>query len=429
MHREKVLCLLASKSGGSMFMTAVTSHARRRFLQFLAQSPLAYALGAALPLRELAAQDDAVLSGGLKWADLIKSPDQALNVWDFEPVMRNNVGAHHYAYMAQGADDFGTIAANRAGFKKIGLRPQRLVDVTHIDLSLELFGQRYASPILLCPVGAQQSFHPEGEVAAARAAKTKNQLQILSTVANYSVEDVSKARGAPIWFQLYPTTNWDVTLGMIKRAEHAGCTALALTVDVPARNLEPSARFDREHNALCQACHEAGVVGAYKAKHMFDGVDLKGVNMTVAGLTWDYVDKLKHATTMKVLVKGVVTREDAARALAHGADGIIVSNHGGRADETLRGSIESLPEVLEAVNGRVPVVVDSGVRRGTDAFKALALGATAVGIGRPYIWGLGAFGQPGVERVLDILNRELEIVMKQMGTTSLAKITRSSLQI
>jgi 4-hydroxymandelate oxidase len=429
MRREKVLCLLASNSGGSTFMTAVTSHARRRFLQFLAQSPIAYALGASLPLQELAAQDDAVLSGGLKWADLIKSPEQALNVWDFEPVMRNNVGAHHYAYMAQGADDFGTIAANRAGFKKIGLRPQRLVDVSHIDMSLELFGQRYASPILLCPVGAQQSFHPEGEVAVAHAAKTKNQLQILSTVANYSVEDVSKARGAPIWFQLYPTTSWDVTLGMIKRAEHAGCTALALTVDIPARNLEPSARFDRDHNALCQACHETGLVGAYKGKHMFDGVDLKGVNMTVAGLTWDYVDKLKHATTMKVLVKGVVTREDAARALAHGADGIIVSNHGGRADETLRGTIESLPEVLEAVNGRVPVVLDSGVRRGTDAFKALALGATAVGIGRPYIWGLGAFGQPGVERVLDILNRELEIVMKQMGTTSLAKISRGSLQL
>jgi isopentenyl diphosphate isomerase/L-lactate dehydrogenase-like FMN-dependent dehydrogenase len=410
-------------------MTADTSRARRRFLQFLAQSPVAYALGASLPLRELAAQDDAVLSGALKWTDLIKSPEQALNVWDFEPVMRNNVGAHHYAYMAQGADDFGTIAANRAGFKKIALRPQRLVDVSHIDMSVELFGQRFASPIFLCPVGAQQSFHPEGEVAVARAAKTKNQLQVLSTVANYSVEDVSKARGAPIWFQLYPTTNWDVTLGMVKRAEHAGCTALALTVDVPARNLEPSARFDREHNPLCQGCHEAGLVGAYKAKHMFDGVDLKGVNMTVAGLTWDYVDKLKHATTMKVLVKGVVTREDASRALAHGADGIVVSNHGGRADETLRGTIDSLPEVLEAVNGRVPVVVDSGFRRGTDVFKALALGANAVGIGRPYIWGLGAFGQPGVERVLDILNRELEIVMKQMGATSLTKITRSSLQL
>jgi isopentenyl diphosphate isomerase/L-lactate dehydrogenase-like FMN-dependent dehydrogenase len=417
-------------------METHTSRVRRQFLRFLAQSPLAYALAGTLPLRELAAQDrplatqdDAVLSGGLKWTDLIKSPAEARNVWDFEPVMRNTVAPQHYAYMAQGADDFGTIAANRAGFKKIALRPQRLVDVTKIDLSLELFGQRYASPILLCPVGSQQSFHPEGEVAAARAARTKNQLQILSTVTNYSVEDVTKARGAPIWFQLYPTTSWDVTLGMVKRAERAGCTAIAMTVDVPARNLEPSARYDREHSPACLACHQPGVEGAYKAKHMFDGVDLKGVNMTVAGLTWDYVDKLKHATSMKVLVKGIVTREDAARCVAHGADGIVVSTHGGRADETLRGSIDSLPEVLEAVNGRVPVIVDSGFRRGTDVFKALALGATAVGIGRPYIWGLGAFGQAGVERVLDILNRELEIVMKQMGTTSLAKITRSSLQL
>ena len=413
-----------------------TSRARRRFLQFLAESPLAYALGVALPLRELAAQeralaaqDDAVLGGALKWPELIKSADEALNVWDFEPVMRNAVGAHHYAYMAQGADDLGTIAANRAGFKKIELRPQRLVDVAHVDMSIELFGQRYASPILLCPIGAQQAFHPEGEVAVARAAKAKNALQVLSTVANYSVEDVSKARAAPIWFQLYPTTSWDLTLGMVKRAERAGCTALALTVDLPARNLEPIARFDRDHNPLCLACHEVGVVGAYKAKPMFDSADLKKVNMGVAGLTWDYVDKLKHATTMKVLVKGIVTREDAARCLAHGADGLVVSNHGGRADETLRATIESLPEVLEAVNGRVPVIVDSGFRRGTDVFKALALGATAVGVGRPYIWGLGAFGQAGVERVLEILNRELRIVMMQMGTTSLAKISRSSLQL
>jgi isopentenyl diphosphate isomerase/L-lactate dehydrogenase-like FMN-dependent dehydrogenase len=240
---------------------------------------------------------------------------------------------------------------------------------------------------------------------------------------------VSKARGAPIWFQLYPTTNWDLTLGMVKRAERAGCTALALTVDLPARNLEPIARFDRDHNPLCRACHEPGVEASYRAKHMFDGADLKNINMGVAGLTWDYVDKLKHATTMKVLVKGIVTREDAARCLAHGADGIIVSNHGGRADETLRATIESLPEVLEAVNGRVPVIVDSGFRRGTDVFKALALGATAVGVGRPYIWGLGAFGQAGVERVLDILVRELRIVMMQMGATSLDKISRSSLQL
>ena len=413
-----------------------TSRARRRFLRFLAQSPLAYALAGALSLRELAAQqrglaaqDDAVLGGALEWTGLIKSAEEALNVFDFEPVMRNAVGAHHYAYMAQGADDLGTIAANREGFKKIQLRPQRLVDVTHVDMSIELFGQRYASPILLCPVGAQQAFHPDGEVAVARAAKAKNALQVLSTVTDYSVEDVSKARGAPIWFQLYATSNWDVTQRMIKRAERAGCTALAFTVDLPARNLEPIARFDRDHNPLCLACHEPGVEASYRAKHMFDGVDVRAMNMGVAGLTWDYVDKLKHATTMKVLVKGIVTREDAARCLAHGADGIVVSNHGGRADETLRATIDSLPEVLEAVNGRVPVIVDSGFRRGTDVFKALALGATAVGIGRPYIWGLGAFGQAGVERVLEILNRELRIVMMQMGATSVAKVSRRSLQL
>jgi isopentenyl diphosphate isomerase/L-lactate dehydrogenase-like FMN-dependent dehydrogenase len=150
--------------------------------------------------------------------------------------------------------------------------------------------------------------------------------------------------------------------------------------------------------------------------------------MGIAGMTWDYVDKLKSATSMKVLVKGIVTAEDAALCVRHGADGVIVSNHGGRADETLRGTIESLPEVLDAVQGKVPVIVDSGFRRGTDIFKALALGAHAVGVGRPYLWGLGAFGQPGVEKVLDILMRELKIVMQQMGTTSIANIARSSLQ-
>jgi isopentenyl diphosphate isomerase/L-lactate dehydrogenase-like FMN-dependent dehydrogenase len=151
--------------------------------------------------------------------------------------------------------------------------------------------------------------------------------------------------------------------------------------------------------------------------------------MGLNGLTWSYVDQLKKATTMKVMLKGIVTREDAVRCLEHGVDGIVVSNHGGRADETGRGAIESLPEVLAAVRGRVPVFVDSGFRRGTDIFKALALGAKAVGIGRPYIWGLGAFGQEGVEKVIDILMRELRIVMMQMGTPNLAKISRSSLEL
>jgi isopentenyl diphosphate isomerase/L-lactate dehydrogenase-like FMN-dependent dehydrogenase len=415
-------------------MTIDPRAARRQLLRFLLPSPLL--CGAAAELASFSAraqerpgQDDAVLSGALKWTELIKSPDEALNVWDFEPVMRNAVPVGHYAYMAQGSDDFGTIRANRRGFDKIQLRPRRLVDTTHVDMSVEIFGQRYASPIFLCPVGALQMFHPEGEVAAARAAKAKNALQAVSTVANYSVEDVAAARGAPGWFQLYATDNWDATLGMIKRAERAGCTALALTVDIPARNLEPSARFfNRANDPRCQGCHTAGST-PWSLRHMFDGVDMTKTQMGSAFLTWDYVNKLKSATSMKVLIKGIVTEDDAKLAIEHGADGVIVSNHGGRSDESLRGTIEALPEVVAAVRGRVPVIVDSGFRRGTDVFKALALGAHAVGIGRPYLWGLGAFGQAGVEKVLDLLNRELRIVMQQMGATSLTGISRSSLQL
>jgi 4-hydroxymandelate oxidase len=416
-----------------MMPTDTRAESRRQFLRFLAGSPLLCGLGGTLLARVAAAQtrseEDAVLSGALAFKDVIKSVEEALNVWDFEAAMHARVNAGHYAYMAQGADDFGTIAANRAGFQKIKLRPSRLVDVGKIDMSTEIFGQKLSSPIFLCPVGAQQMFHPEGEVAVARAAKTKNTLQALSTVTNYSVEDVAAARGAPGWYQLYSTSDWPSTLKQIKRAEAAGCTALAWTVDIPARNLEPSSRFDRDHDPLCQACHSGPADAAWKLRPMFNGIDMKTVRMGLAGLTWSYVEQLKKATTMKVLIKGVVTGEDAARCIEHGADGIVVSNHGGRADETLRATIDSLPEVIAAVRGRVPVFVDSGFRRGTDVFKALALGAAAVGVGRPYIWGLGAFGQQGVEKVIDILQRELRIVMTQMGAPSLKQISRSSLEM
>jgi isopentenyl diphosphate isomerase/L-lactate dehydrogenase-like FMN-dependent dehydrogenase len=396
---------------------------RRRLLRFLAESPLLYAgVSSAVPLGWAAAQE---LSGQ---GVMIDTLDEALNVFDLEVAMKSRINAGHWAYMAQGSDDSGTIAANRAAFAKIQLRPQRLVDTRTVDISVELFGERYDAPIFLCPVGAQGAFHHEGELAVARAAKSKNALQILSTVTNFSVEDVAEARGAPIWFQLYPAGDWDVTKRIVKRAENAGCKALAFTVDLPARNLEPIARYRRDQNEFCMACHTPGYEASMRTKPMFDGVDLSTMGgMGIGGLTWDYVSRLKDATSMRVLVKGIVTGEDAERCVERGADGVIVSNHGGRADETLRGSIESLPEVLAAVGGRVPVIVDSGFRRGTDIFKALALGATAVGVGRPYLWGLGAFGQPGVERVLDILERELLIVMRQMGAASLANISPSSL--
>ena len=387
---------------------------RRSLLRFLAGSPLAYGLGLGLRADEAFAQSDG----------LIEEAAHAVNVFDFEAYVKRHMPIGHYTYMAYGADDSAMLEVNREGFRKIGLRPRRLNGVSTVDTSIELFGERYAAPIFLAPCGAQQAFHPEGEVAAARAARARNALQILSTVTNRSVEDVAAARGAPIWFQLYPTSDWNVTRTMIRRAEEAGCTALALTVDIPARNMEESARLRRETNPACTSCHTGD---AWSAKAMFAGVDMSRLRMTTAGLTWDYVDRLKDATSMKVLVKGIVTADDALIALEHGVDGIIVSNHGGRAEASGISSIESLREVVPAVQSRVPVLVDSGFRRGTDIFKALAIGAHAICIGRPYLWGLGAFGQAGVERVLEILTRELEIVMTQMGTASLAEITPSSI--
>jgi isopentenyl diphosphate isomerase/L-lactate dehydrogenase-like FMN-dependent dehydrogenase len=405
----------------------VRAESRRQFLRFLAESPLLYGMGGALAAATAYAQEDAALSGAYDFKGMIKSPDEALNVWDFETVMRARLDPGHVAYLAQGSDDLGTIAANRTGFKKIGLRPRRLADVGNPDMSVDLFGQRLSSPVFLCPVGAQLMFHDEGEIAVARAAKTKNSLQVLSTVANSSVEDVAAARGASGWLQLYSTSDWPTTQGMLKRAEDAGCTAVAWTVDIPSRNLELVGRFDPANDPSCQVCHSK-FTGTFAMRPMFDGVNMARVRLGLGGMTWDYVDQLKKGTKMKVLIKGIVTREDAALAIEHGADGVVVSNHGGRSDESLRGTIDCLPEVVEAVGGRIPVFFDGGVRRGTDVFKALALGATAVGIGRPYIWGLSSFGQAGVERVIDLLNRELRIVMQQMGTHKIADISRSSVQ-
>ena len=395
---------------------------RRALLRFIASSPLAYGLGAGLLPRGAEAQLDELLEA------LIESPEQALNVFDFQEYVKVHMPTGHYWYMAQGADDQRMLTVNREGFTKIQLRARRLIDTSNVDTSVELFGQRYDSPVFIAPCGALATFHPEGELAVARATRTANTLQILSTVTNNSVEDVTEARGAPLWYQLYPTSDWTFTRAMIKRAEDAGCTALALTVDIPARNLEPIARFRRDSNEECQACHQPGFEAAFSTKAMFADADLSNLGMGIRGLTWDYVDRLKDATSMNVLVKGIVTGEDAGLCLEHGADGIIVSNHGSRAEDSGRSSIECLPEVLDAVDGRVPVVVDSGFRRGTDVFKALALGASGICIGKPYIWGLGAFGQPGVERVLAILNRELRIVMQQMGTVDIASITASSIQ-
>jgi len=247
---------------------------------------------------------------------------------------------------------------------------------------------------------------------------------VLSSASSTPVEDVAKALATPPWYQLYMPNTWDSTERLVKRVEAAGCPVLVWTVDLlGGRNLETAERFRRTDKGDCTACHSTARGGRSIAElPMFKGLEAA---MNPPGATWEYVDRLKKLTRMKLMLKGIETREDARLAREHGVDGIVVSNHGGRALDTNRSTIEALPEVIDGAGPGVPVFVDGGFRRGTDIFKALAMGARAVGIGRPYVWGLSAFGQQGVERVLDILRAELQLTMRQCGAPSIARITKA----
>jgi 4-hydroxymandelate oxidase len=398
---------------------------RRRFLQFLAASPLlAAGAGAAFAetLLPKPKQPDPLMWGPLDPNDLIKSPKEAINVFDFEPVCRQNVPPAHFAYMASGIDDEVTLRANREGFLKYQLRPRRLVDVSKVDMRTNILGVTYDTPIFLPPIGGQRSFHADGEVGAAKAAKVGNHLQILSTATSMGVEDVTAARGQPIWYQLYATNKWEVAEHMVKRAEKAGCLAVAVTVDRSGgRNQETLFRLLKTDTRECSNCHDrSSLQASMKTRAMYQGVDLGGLNNTQSSaMTWDFFKRLRDTTKMKIVIKGILAYEDAVLAADNGIDAIIVSNHGARSEDSGRSTIDALPEIVEAVNGRLPILVDSGFRRGTDMVKALCMGATAVGVGRPYVWGLGAFGQPGVEKVLELLRAELLAAMQQVGAPSI----------
>lgn len=380
---------------------------KREFLKFLAGSPLLTSFSA------FAQEIEETLG------ERLTNPDQVINVFEMEAVAREKVPPAHFGYLISGVDSDLTLRANREGYNRFQIRPRRLVDVSGpTDMSVNVLGIEARSPIFLSPVGSTGAFHSDADVGVARAAAAKGHHMILSTQASSPIEDVVAARGdAPLWFQLYSTNRWEYTEAMLRRAENAGCTAVCLTVDLPGgRNTETSAVLARDDDRFCEECHYG------QAKPMFDGLDMSGVGLVDPAMTWEVIGRMKSVTSMKVLIKGIEVGADAALAVQYGADGVIVSNHGGRATDTGRGTIECLPEVISAVNGKIPVIVDGGIRRGTDVYKALALGAAAVGIGRPYCWGLGAFGQAGVERVLDLLNRELGITMRGSGTPAIADI-------
>lgn len=383
-------------------------------------------------LARLAAVPAIAAAPRIAWAEAETAPsalDQMLNVMDFEPIARAAIPPAHWGYIATGVDDDRTVAINHEAFSQVEIRARRFVDVSKLDLSVRMFGVTHPSPVYLSAVSRQRAFNPsEAEIGTARAARTRSTLMLLSNVSTTSVEDVAEARGGPVWMQLYATDDWEVTKGVVKRAERAGCPAIALTVDnMPGRNNETLLRAMREDKRVCTSCHVNNSHDPVRRSPMYEGLDVSRVKeLSPSALSWDYLDRLRDLVSVKLFVKGIVTGEDAAGCVEHGADGIIVSNHGGRNEETLRASIACLPEVAAAVAGRVPVLVDGGVRRGTDVFKALALGATAVGIGRPQAWGLAAFGQKGVEAVLAIYDRELRVIMRQAGTPDIASIKPGS---
>src|SRR5262245_14216016 len=345
-----------------------------------------------------------------------------VNLHEYEPLARAALSEMAWDYMAGGGGDEHTLAWNRERLNATRILPRVLRDVSAVDTRLTLLGLSLPHPVLLSPAGFQRLFHPEGELATARGAGAAGALCTLSTPATTSLEDVAGVAKAPLWFQLYVQRDRDFTLELVKRAEAHGYRAIVLTADTPvlgARDREQRRQLELPPGMeLPNLRGLAGRSGEPTFEHGSRNPFLD------PSLTWKDVEWLARATKLPVVVKGVLHPDDARLALDHGAAAVGVSNHGGRNLDTVPATIDVLPAIADAVAGRVPILFDGGVRRGVDLVKALALGATAAMIGRPYLWGLAAFGAEGVTRVVHLLVTELEMAMAQCGAASLAAIHR-----
>ncbi len=348
-----------------------------------------------------------------------------INIAEYEAMAYERLPHDAWEYYIGGSDDELTLRANRDAFARIRLRPRVLVDVSHISLETTVLGTRVRTPLLVAPTAYHGFAHVECECETARGVGAAGTLMTVSTMANRPLEEVAAAATGPLWFQLYVYRDRSVSEQLVRRAEAAGYRALMLTVDTP--RLSRREREIRMGFGLPPHLHTANFEGAAREQPGqtpgASGLAVYATALLDSSLTWEALDWLRSVTSLPIVVKGVVTAEDAALAVEHGAQGIIVSNHGGRQLDGAVATIEALPEVVAAVNGRIEVYLDGGIRRGTDALKALALGARAVLVGRPVLWGLAANGQQGVTRVLDLLGAELELAMALAGAPSLAALT------
>jgi 4-hydroxymandelate oxidase len=342
---------------------------------------------------------------------------------EFEPLARERVPVVEWVFISGGAEDEVTMGENRAAFERVFLRPRYLVDVSKRDLSTTVLGTKIPMPLILAPTAYQCMSHPDGEVATAQGAGATGTLMILSTLATKTMEEVTAAASGPMWYQIYMMQDMEFNEWAVRRAEKCGFQALVLTVDVVvAANRERDRKNGLTYagvdvrNMLVQS--EDAPECVRKVKHFME-LPWK------ADLSWKDVEWLRSKSTLPIVVKGLLSVEDAQMAVDHGAAGIVVSNHGGRQLDGAPATLDVLPEMADAVGDKVELYLDSGVRRGADILKAVALGARAACIGRPYVWGLGADGARGVQRVIEVLRYELDTAMALTGKRTMAEVDRS----
>jgi 4-hydroxymandelate oxidase len=371
-------------------------------------------------IRQLAAWMAACSMAPAQTADEAKL-EQMINVFDFDPVFRSKAPKAAYDYVTGGSWDEWTLSRNREAFRKITFRPSMLVQVDKLDLSTELLGQKFKMPILIAPTGTHSLVHPDAEVATVRGAGAAGATMVVSTSTSVPLKQIADAATTPWWFQLYAGPDKESTRERVENAVALGCKAVCWTVDTPydaPRERDFRNNLQRPSLSQRQGSRRATAPAPFNLRMRFQ-----------AQLTWDFLPELAGYTKVPLLVKGILTPEDAVQAVDKGASGLIVSNHGGRYLDGAPSTIEMLPEIVEAVRGKVPILIDGGFRRGTDILKALALGAKAVLVGRPPLWGLGAFGEEGVRRVMEILQRELAWAMALAGRPNITSVDRTLVRI
>jgi 4-hydroxymandelate oxidase len=346
------------------------------------------------------------------------------DIFDYAKVAPDHMSKVGWEYISGGAADELTLRWNRESYDRIRLRPRVLVDVSELDTKVTLFGMEQPYPILLAPTAYHKLAHPEGEIATAKGAGAAGATLVVSSSATTSLEDIAQVATKPLWFQVYIQRDRGFSAELVRRAEVAGYRALVVTVDSPV--LGPRYRETRTPFVLPPGAERANFKGLKTAT---GGQRPSESTIYTAvldpKLTWKEIEWVRSLTKLPVILKGIVNADDAQRGVELGAAGIIVSNHGGRNLDTLPATIDALPEVTARVGNRVPVLVDGGIRRGTDVLKAVAFGASAVLIGRPYLYGLAVGGAGGVTRVVNILKREFEMAMALTGRTKVGQIDAS----